>query len=122
MRQFATQAMDFAGNGAGGSREGDRSEYPVGQGRETPKGTQVPSTTPEQEQRTGSNSLLPAVRRGCWLTSRPPWGPRGATKPGAHPGSPLHGHAGAGTSAGRAGGGRQKMNEGVGRLMALSGK
>lgn len=58
----------------------------------------------------------PKPQHGC---------PHGATEPGAPPGSPHHGRecsTGVGAGAGQAGGGWQKMNEGVGRLMALSGK
>lgn len=85
-----------------GQQEGTtRAEHPPGWDGEAPKGTCPPPA-------------LGTVLHG--VPGVPPsWDPSCLTSPRVH-------STGAGPAAGRAGGGQRKMNEGVERLMALSGK
>lgn len=121
MGPFATQGMDLAGNGAGGrGRETDLSILWDGV-EKLPRGPSHPLA----RQSRSRGQAATAVRTGLLAVPKASTG-----SPGCHqarcpswltPPWPVCG-AGTGASSGRAGGGRQKMNEGVGRLMALSGK
>lgn len=127
MRPFASQGTDCAKEWGWKQQEGMMELSTLWDGVEKP---QRSPGHPLQGQSRGRGQAARAPSlpwgRGYRLALSPSTGgPHGATEPGARPASPHHGRArsaGAGATTGRAGGGWWKMNEGVGRLMALSGK